>query len=125
MSLRVIKPVVLCDQKNFIFKHFYHINKNGASILNKCSTSIRFLPKRNQSTSLKESFKPETNQPNKNALKSNTRKLATVFFSGIAAYFAINYYLENHTTDKKQTNQINYASQNLPGTIKPSKSVLF
>lgn len=125
MSLRLIKPVVLCDQKSLIFKNFYHINKNGAIIFNKCNTSIRFLPKRNQSTNLKEPFKPETNQTNTRTIKSNTRKLMTVFVSGVAAYLAINFYLENYSSNKKQKNQINYASQNLPGKVKPSKSVYF
>jgi hypothetical protein len=126
MSLKLIKPVVLCYQKNSIFKTIYHINKNGAFIHSKCNTSIRFVPKRNQSTNLKEPFKPETNQLKRNISKSNSRKLVTVFLSGVTAYLAINYYLENNSIKKNQAaNKIIYTSQNLPGKIKPSKSVFF
>jgi len=112
MYLRAIKHVSLCDKKIFILKHYYHVNKNGEFMLNKCNTSIRLLAKRYQS-----SFKKET--------LSNTRKLAAVFLGGVAAFSLADYFLEKYSSDKKQKKQINYSSQNLPGIIKPSKSVFF
>jgi len=79
---------------------------------------------------LKEPFKKETNQQFKNTYTPNKRigrKLASVFLSGIAAFSTINYFLGDYQINYtvKQTNQINYASQNIPDKIKPTKAVIF
>lgn len=73
-----------------------------------------------QNASLKNQFNKNSQIPNEK--DSSLKKLLAIFASGALAYFSISYYLENRKSSGP-TFEINYQSNNLPGKIKPSKSV--
>ena len=63
--------------------------------------------------------KNNSNQSTKNNKWTN---LLGIFTGGVLSYVAISYYLENKKS-KPKSFEINYESKNLPGLIKPSKTV--
>jgi hypothetical protein len=81
----------------------------------------------NMKTSLNEAKEAEQakSQQSKNK-QSNPNsyilRLLGFFASGAVAYFAISFYLD-HRSVNKTSGAINYSSPNIPGRIKPSKSV--
>lgn len=128
--LKVLGQIAL---KNRSYQTISKLNLNSLSTSQKSIlpnkdlvTNIRYF-RRNQSTTqqaegnIKTSPKPSPaqNKPNES---NSFRKLMLVFASGAVAYFGISYYLENRQTSKP-SGIIDYKSQNLPGRVKPTKSV--
>lgn len=93
----------------------------------KTDSRLIFTPKRLNSSETPQNA--STKAPlNKNTQlpvgKDNSlRKLLVVFASGALAYFSISYYLEKRKSNAPSF-EINYQSSNLPGKIKPSRSVI-
>jgi hypothetical protein len=96
-------------------------------------TTTTLLSHQIRRTNGSASQQPDLKTPLNNAKSTNTTTQApkrrdfirflAIFASGVIAYFAISYSLDARSNAHKTDAHINYSSPNLPGKIKPSKSV--